>query len=142
MAEIVETFKDEERPRNLGQFKTPDGTVTTFASAEASDFTLKADAFINEYEQLYRTITDNNRQLYIRYKEVASLHESSFKAFSRLADLMSLTIKNEKAKDICKKLSGLNVELSDRALTIGATCNAYLFKHLEFRALCEPDAFR
>lgn len=139
---FVDDFKNDERPRNISQFKTPDGVVCTSASVKAKQFSEKADSFIQQYETLYRQLARNNKKIYERSVELASLQTSSSKVLTKLATLLKDNLQNENASDLYLRLAKFNETMSESSLKIGATLNEYLNKQIKYQAKVEPDAFR
>lgn len=133
-ATIIEVFKEDERPRHIGQLKTPDGQVQTFASDFANDFSEQASYFITQYEQLHQTLAQNSKKIHQRSVEIAQLMDSSSHACTKMADLLEYQIKNETGANLYRKLSGFHFDMSERQLKIGATLNEYLNSSIEYQA--------
>jgi hypothetical protein len=88
MTDLFQEFSQDERPRNLSQFKTQEGVVCIHASPQANKFRDNCVAFTDQYEALYTRLCRNNKKVYQRCKELASLQQSSSDILSQLAVLL------------------------------------------------------
>ena len=68
------TTKANIGPRNLLEFTTEDGNVTTTASAESKAFAKDADHFITTYGNLFKGIGETFTKIVKTSKKVAELH--------------------------------------------------------------------
>ena len=63
-SKILDEYKNDERPRHIGQFKTVEEEVRTTATENAIEFAEQATTFIDEYQRLHNILVSNSKKIY------------------------------------------------------------------------------